>query len=65
MTEENLEAWPLDVNECFKNYGWREKDSNTSKMVVSYLFTSHFILYILHVDFGLYGETEVSTIRES
>ena len=65
MIEENLEAWPLDVNECFKNYGWIEKYSNPNKMVVSYLFPSHFVLDSLHVDFQLYGENYVSPLCES
>ena len=34
-------------------------------MVVSYLFPSHFILDILHADFQLNGENDVSTLRES
>ena len=51
--------------DVLKNYGRIEKKSNPNQMVVSYLFPSHFLLHILHVDFRLYGENDVSTLRES
>ena len=59
MIEENLEAWPLDVNECYKKL-WVKRKRFKSK----YLFPSHFVLSNLHVDFRLYGENDVSTLRE-